>query len=166
MSPPSARIPVSRVEIKTFCYPTEDRERVISAMLALLPEDIRDPREIKATKLRSVHRFSFEEFKLEVRGRRAREVIAWIFSRLPEADRRQLLETLDKRVDGSRLYVRIDKQEAVDGSLRLHGGGIGGHIHVVAAFSRAVPVDLISEYLRGGGEGSEEVHRPEGEAGE
>ena len=165
MSPPSGRIPVSRVEIKTFCYPTEDRERVVSAILALLPEDIRDPSEIKGTKLRSVHKFSFEELRMEIRGPRAREVMAWIFSRLPEPDRIEILETLEKRIDGSRLYIRIDKQEAVDGSLRLHRGGIGGHIHVVVAFSRAVPIDLISELLRGG-ECGEEVHRPEGKARE
>ncbi len=153
MSSPDRGIRVSRLTLRTFRYPTEDRETVEAALLNLLPEDLRGEASPSATRLKSAHKFTFEELRLDLRGRAARRTFVRILTGLSEADRRDLALSLAKRIEGGKLYLRLDKQGLVEGVIRLYRGGLGGHVHLVANFQGPVPQEAILSILGKGESG-------------
>ncbi len=153
MSSTGRGIRVSRLTLRTFRYPTEDRETVEAALLNLLPEELRGEAPLSATRLKSAHKFTFEELRLDLRGRAAHRTLVRILAGLSEPDRRDLALSLAKRVEGGKLYLRLDKQELVEGVIKLYRGGLGGHVHLVANFQGPVPQEAILSIL-GRGESS------------
>ncbi len=151
MSSADRGIRVSRLTLRTFRYPTEDRETVETALLNLLPEDLRGEVSLTATRLKSAHKFTFEELRLDLKGKAARRTFVRILAGLSEPDRRDLALSLAKRVEGGKLYIRLDKQDLVDGVIRLYRGGLGGHVHLMANFQGPVPQEAIL-FLLGKGE--------------
>jgi RNA binding exosome subunit len=55
------------------------------------------------------------------KGRGAREVARYIFSRLEKSDFETIIYTIDRRFDGKgRVFIRLSKQDAYLGKLRLY----------------------------------------------
>ncbi len=150
MPPLDWSIRVSRLVVRTFCYPTEERGVVEGLLLGLIPEDLAEAVRLERSRLKSAHKYTFEELRLDLRGRDAADALIRILASLPESDRLELARSLPDRVEGSRLYLRLDKQELASGSTRLYRGGIGGHVHVVASFRGPVPLETLLRLLEGG----------------
>jgi len=144
-------IRVSRLVVRTFCYPTEERGVVEGLLLGLIPEDLAEAVGLERSRLKSAHKYSFGEFRLDLRGKAAADVLIRILASLSESDRLELARSLPDRVEGSRLYLRLDKQELALGATRLYRGGIGGHVHVVASFRGPAPLEALLHLLEGGG---------------
>ncbi|WP_336022551.1 RNA-binding protein [Halobellus salinisoli] len=112
------RIPFHYVDLRTFCYETEDEKRVESALGAFLPE------EFELTRAESTGHHGDRIVVLSARVENAddvRHVLARL-TELPEFD--ALLDELDDRVtENTELFLRLDKQAAFRGEVR-RGGGI------------------------------------------
>ena len=112
------RIPFHYVDLRTFCYETEQVARVEDALRTFLPE------EFEVTRAESEGHHGDRIVVLSARVENA-DGVRYVLSRLselPEFDR--LLDELDQRVtDNTELFRRVDKQAAFRGAVR-RGDGI------------------------------------------
>jgi RNA binding exosome subunit len=112
------RIPFHYVDLRTFCYETEDEKRVERALRTFLPEDF----EITRTESEGHH--GDRIVVLSARVENADEV-RYVLARLTELPEFEgLLAELDERVtENTELFLRLDKQAAFGGEVR-RGDGI------------------------------------------
>jgi hypothetical protein len=118
-------VPFHYVDLRAFCYATEDEKRVEDAIRTFLPErdadDPRDPIELDREVTKGHH--GDRILVLSVRLERADEV-RHALSRLAEADDfERMLDELEARVDDNcAFYVQLDKQAALSEEVRLGEG--------------------------------------------
>jgi hypothetical protein len=109
-------MPLHYLSFRTFVQATEVEERVVEAMRLVTGVD-----EFERTETEGYHGNPI--IILETTLKRKRD-IRNVFSRLDTEDVQLLIDTLDERVDeDSHLYMRLDKQEAFLGGMRLADGG-------------------------------------------
>ncbi|RLM59286.1 hypothetical protein DVK02_00600 [Halobellus sp. Atlit-31R] len=112
------RIPFHYVDLRTFCYETEDEKRVESALRTFLPEDF----EVTRTESTGHHGDRIVVFSARVENADGVRRVLGRLAELPEFD--TLLDELDERVtDNTELFLRLDKQAAFRGDVR-RGDGI------------------------------------------
>ncbi|MFO7925881.1 RNA-binding protein, partial [Natronomonas sp.] len=100
-------VPFHYVDLRTFCYATEDEKRVEAALRTFLPEEIGITREV--TKGHSGDRILIFSVRLE-RADEVRHVLAKL-TELGDFDR--LLDELEDRIDDNcAFYIGLDKQAA------------------------------------------------------
>jgi hypothetical protein len=112
-----ASVPFHYVDLRAFSYATEDVTRVERALRTLLPEDV----ELERAESEGYH--GDRIVVLSARLENADEV-RHVLERLSGAsDFDRLLAELDDRVDENcSLFVRLDKQAAYRGEVRLGEG--------------------------------------------
>lgn len=112
-----ASVPFHYIDLRAFCYATEDQKRVEQALRTLLPEEC----ELERTSSEGHHGDRIVVLSARVeRADEMRHVLARL-SDLPDADR--LYAELDERVDDNcSLFLRLDKQAAFSGDVVLGEG--------------------------------------------
>jgi len=112
-----ASVPFHYIDLRTFCYATEDEKRVEGALRTFLPEDF----EIQRATSEGHHGDRIAV--LSTRVERADEM-RHVLDRLSDLDTAsQLAAELDDRVDENcSLFLRLDKQAAFNGDVRLGEG--------------------------------------------
>lgn len=110
-------VPFHYVDLRTFCYATEDERRVEGALRTFLPEDVELERE--TTEGHHGDRI----LVLSVRLERADEM-RHVFGKLAElASFDRLIAELDDRIDEDcAFFVQLDKQAAYNGEVELGRG--------------------------------------------
>ncbi|MFD1589025.1 RNA-binding protein [Halorientalis brevis] len=110
-------VPFHYIDLRTFCYATEDEKRVEGALRTFLPEDF----EIQRATSEGHH--GDRIVVLSTRVERADEM-RHVLDRLSDLDTAsQLAAELDDRVDENcSLFLRLDKQAAFNGDVRLGEG--------------------------------------------
>ncbi|MCU4740518.1 RNA-binding protein [Halobacteria archaeon AArc-m2/3/4] len=111
------QIPLHYVDLRTFCYATEDEKRVEAALRTFLPE------EFEIERVESEGHYGDRILVLSARVERADE-IRHVLARLAELEELdQLLAELDQRVtENTELFLRLDKQAAFGDAIRLGDG--------------------------------------------
>lgn len=111
------RVPFHYVDLRTFCYATEDEKRVEEALRTFLPEEF----EVERTVSTGHHGDRIIVFSARVENATdVRHVLARL-SELPDFE--ALLDELDDRVtENCELFLRLDKQAAFKGDVRRGGG--------------------------------------------
>lgn len=119
-------VPFHYVELRAFCYATEDEERVARAIRTYLPEETELDRESSA---------GFHGDRIVVLSARVEtaDAIRYLLDRLGELDSLdRVIEELPERIDEDcSLFIYLDKQAAVTGDVQL-GEGISLHAKVEA----------------------------------
>ncbi len=110
-------VPFHYVDLRTFCYATEDERRVEGALRTFLPEDVELERE--TTEGHHGDRI----LVLSVRLERADEM-RHVFGKLAElASFDRLIAELNDRIDEDcAFFVQLDKQAAYNGEVELGRG--------------------------------------------
>jgi RNA binding exosome subunit len=112
------RIPFHYVDLRTFCYETEQVTRVERALRAVLPEEF----EVVRTESEGHHGDRIVVLSARVENADGVRYVLTRLAELPEFER--LLDELDDRVtDNTELFLRLDKQAAFRGEIR-RGDGI------------------------------------------
>ena len=110
-------VPFHYVDLRTFCYSTEDEKRVEAALRTFLPDDVEIERET------TEGHYGDRILILSVRLERADEV-RHVLSKLTELgsfDR--LLAELEDRIDENcAFFIQLDKQAAYRGDVELGDG--------------------------------------------
>ncbi|PSQ08006.1 hypothetical protein BRC97_01075 [Halobacteriales archaeon QS_6_71_20] len=110
-------VPFHYVDLRAFCYATEDERRVADALRRFLPEAVELERVV------NTGHHGDRIVVLSARVERADEVrhVLSTLSELAEWDR--VLAEIDERVDDDNsLFLRLDKQAAFGGSVELGRG--------------------------------------------
>lgn len=119
-------VPFHYVDLRAFCYDTEDEQRVVAALQHFLPEDS----EVERAESRGHH--GDRIVVLSVRVERADE-IRHVFDQLRAgADIDAIRDQLEDRVtENCEFFVHLDKQAAFQGDAQL-GEGISFRAKVEA----------------------------------
>ncbi|SIR89343.1 RNA-binding protein [Natronorubrum thiooxidans] len=111
------QIPLHYVDLRTFCYATEDEKRVEEALRTFLPE------EFEIERVESEGHYGDRILVLSARVESADDV-RHVLSRLADLESfDQVIDELDERVtENTELFLRLDKQAAFGGDVRLGDG--------------------------------------------
>ncbi len=110
-------VPFHYVDLRTFCYSTEDEKRVEAALRTFLPEEIEIERDV------TEGHYGDRILVLSVRLERADEV-RYVLSKLTELEPfDRLLDQLEDRIDDNcAFFIQLDKQAAYRGIVELGDG--------------------------------------------
>jgi len=111
------RVPFHYIDLRTFCYATEDEKRVEEALRQFLPEEF----EIDRVENTGHHGDRIVILSARVETADGMRVVLDQLAALDSIDR--VLEELDERVDDNcSFFLRLDKQAAFNGLVRLGEG--------------------------------------------
>ncbi len=112
-----ATIPLHYIDLRTFCYATEDEKRVEEALWTFLPEEF----EIDRTESEGHYGDRILVFSARVENA---DDIRHVLSRLADLEEfSRLIDELDDRVtENTELFLRLDKQAAFSEEVRLGDG--------------------------------------------
>lgn len=103
-----------------FAHATEDQNKVLRAVRNILPSEYVDKVSFSKSNLKGEYGNPIIFFKTQIREPKiAESLLANISSNLPAIDKEDLLRHLNLHLNGGSLYIRLDKQEAFKGKLRL-----------------------------------------------
>jgi len=113
-----ASVPFHYVDLRAFCYATEDEKRVESALRTVLPEGV----ELDREESEGYHGDRILVLSARIGNADGVRHVLDRLADLPDAE--GLLDELDERVDENcSLFLRLDKQAAFRGEIR-RGAGI------------------------------------------
>ena len=111
------RVPFHYIDLRTFCYATEDEKRVEEALRQFLPEEF----EIDRVENTGHHGDRIVILSARVETADGMRVVLDQLAALDSIDR--VLDELDERVDDNcSFFLRLDKQAAFNGLVRLGEG--------------------------------------------
>jgi len=115
---------ISDIEISTICHATEDIEKVKTALMKFIPQELRTNARVEHLQAKGYYKNPITRLVVRFRGKEAEKVAKYIFSLIDSSERTILLTTLDNRFDtrASKLYIRFSKQDAYLGSAVLFDG--------------------------------------------
>ncbi len=132
---------IERVEVTATSHATEDLEKVGEAIANVLGlEDLED---IEVTEVKGHHGNPILYLKLVLRGKKAKEAAKNILKKMDDFDFELLKRDLEQRAEGSKLYLRFDKQRAYLGELSMSSGS--DVVRVVIVFKRKVTPELLEQ---------------------
>ena len=110
-------VPFHYVDLRTFCYATEDEKRVEQALRTFLPEGF----ELERVVNEGHHGDRIVVLSARVENADDVRHVLSVIAALPDLDR--VVGELDERVDDNNsLFLRLDKQAAFGGDVRLGPG--------------------------------------------
>lgn len=110
-----------RVEFSCSVHATESEEKVMRALQNVLPEHLRESGRVLITKsrVRGYYGNQILIISASVSGFDAQEALNYLLEKLSDEDKAHLSATLKARLQGGKLYLRLSKQKAFAGILRL-----------------------------------------------
>mgnify|MGYP003836113737 CR=1 FL=1 len=114
-----ASVPFHYIDLRAFCYATEDEKRVTEALQTLLPEEF----EIQRIENEGHHGDRILVLSARVENADDMRVVLDRLGELPAEQRQRLLGELDERVtDNTELFLTLEKQSAFRNDVRLGDG--------------------------------------------
>ena len=114
------KIPIAYIEIGMFAHATEDEEKVLKSVHAVIPTEHLEKVTFKKERLKGEYGNPIIFFKAKVREPQTIEAIVKHLSlNLSQRDKEKVLREFDLRLDEGSLYIRLDKQSALKKSLKL-----------------------------------------------
>jgi RNA binding exosome subunit len=109
--------PFHYVDVRAFCYETEDEQRVADALGLLLPEDV----ELERAETEGHHGDRIVVLSARVENADEVRTVLAALRESPDLDR--VRTELDERIDDDcSLFLHLDKQAAARGAVRLGEG--------------------------------------------
>jgi len=108
------------MDIRFFAHATEDENKVVEAVQHILPANHLDEIIFKRSNLRGHHGNPITLFEIRINKKELMEAtLANIASGLGELDKETLLQEINLHTEKGNLYVRLDKQAAFQGNVKL-----------------------------------------------
>lgn len=115
-----SKIPVTFIEIRLFAHATEDLNKVAEAVKQIFPKDYTEEVEFKRTNLKGHYGNPITLFETKIKGGKIiRAFVDSLFSRISIMDKENLLRDIGLHVEKGSLYLRLDKQAALCGEIKL-----------------------------------------------
>jgi len=135
------QIPVAYIDIEFFAHATEDLGKVMEAVKHVLPANRTEEIDFKKNSLKGHHGNPIVFFEAKIEGKElVKAVINSVFSRLTELDKEALRREIEMHVEKGSLYLRLDKQAAFQGVVKL---GAADPIHLRIRFRRGKIEEIV-----------------------
>ncbi|OYT28386.1 MAG: exosome protein [Thermofilum sp. ex4484_79] len=135
--------------IESYCHATEDEKRVLHAMLNILPDDVKQDVRVEESLLEGHYGNPIKILRITLYGDdMVIGILKGIISSIETSEVKYLLDTMDLRLDKNlNLYLRIDKNEAYIGKIKIneHGDDI---IKIRFSLSKRKILRDLLEYLK------------------
>jgi len=139
------KIPISYIDISMFAHATEDEEKVLQAGRVVIPEKEKEKVIFKKNKLKGEYGNPIIFFRVRVKKPEVIEaIIKHLSLHLTYDDKEVMLHDFKLRLYKGNLYIRLDKQSALKGSLKLCNSD---PVHVRIRF-KANKIEKIEEICR------------------
>lgn len=147
----SLKLPFKSVEVRSFVHATEGLEKVKEIFRSLLPEEIG----VEESRAKGHHGDQITILSTRIdRNPDIREFWHQVMKMMPNKEKEKLSEVaVDRIAEDCRLYLRFDKQAAVDEELILVESGDALHIRInVSAYpaKREIAVEEMRKFLSSG----------------
>ena len=118
--PPSSKFPIAYVEIRVFSHATEDPEKVHVAVRNTLPENLAKELKLIQSNVTGHHGNLIISIEAKLTDKAALpSLLEKLSAALSPLDKEQLCTELDQHIERHNLYLRLDKQNAYLGTLKL-----------------------------------------------
>jgi RNA binding exosome subunit len=112
--------PVAYIDIRLFIHATEDEDKVKRAAHSLFSSSHESEIVLKETSLRGYYGNPITLLETHIKSPRLIEsLVGNLASRLGASDKRAILMEAERHIDRRNLILRLDKQAALESSLRL-----------------------------------------------
>ena len=116
----SSKPPIAYIDIRVFAHATEDPEKVQTAVLNLLPEELAKTIIFQKTTLTGHYGNPITLFVAKLTDKKLLlGVLQKIGLGLSSLDKEELCQTLKLHLEKGNLYLRFDKQNAFLGTIKL-----------------------------------------------
>jgi len=117
----SSKIPIAFIDLRVFAHATEDVDKVLTAVRNLIPAELSGMVVFKKSNLTGHHGNPIVLLETKIKDRKvAQAVLEKLSQGLPTLDKETLSSEIGQHVEKGNLYLRLDKQSAYLGELRLH----------------------------------------------
>jgi len=141
------KLPVSSALVSVHCHATEDEDKVLKALHAVIPTGVK----VERTGLEGHHGNPIIALTARITDR---EKLTEIWDRIVGSCGRAIALQVDERTDDlCNLHLRFDKQKAFEGALVLTNGGDSIYLKLkIRTFpsKRENAIKLVKELLVGG----------------
>lgn len=142
------KLPFKSASVSTFVHATESEEKVGRMVESLLPKGVK----IQRSEAKGHHGDPIAILKARIDRRpHLREFWNGIVEKLEEGEKEKLTDTaIDRIGEDCRLYLRFDKQLAVDDKLALTKAGDALHVRInVSAYpaKREIAVEKMEKFM-------------------
>jgi len=112
--------PITYIDIRFSAHATEDQNKVVEAVRRLLPTNHIDEIIFKKSNLKGHYRNPITIFETRIKKREiVKAVVETLSSGLSDLDKEALLREIGLHTEKGSLYVRLDKQAALEGEFKL-----------------------------------------------
>jgi RNA binding exosome subunit len=116
----SSKIPIAYIDLRVFAHATEDVDKVLAAVRSVIPAELVDMVVFKRSNLTGHHGNPIVLLETKIKDRKVAQAIFEKLSQgLPSLDKETLSNAIGQHVEKGNLYLRLDKQSAYLGELRL-----------------------------------------------
>ena len=113
-------MPVAYVDVRFCAHATEDVEKVVKAVQNTLPSDHIEDITFKRSNLEGHYGNPITFFETRIKDKETvRALVENLSSNLSSLDKEELGRTIHRCVDKGNLYIRLDKQAALQGKIKL-----------------------------------------------
>lgn len=134
-------MPIAYIDIRFFAHATEDVNKVVQAAQRILPADYADGILFKRRSLRGHYGNPISLFETRIKGREmVKAFIENLSTSLSGSDKETLLSEIGLHVEKGSLYIRLDKQAALQGDFKLCAAD---PIRVRIRFRKKKPEDIV-----------------------
>ena len=115
-----SQMPITYIDVRFFAHATEDLNKAVEAVQHVLPSDYLSNITFSKHNLRGHYGNPITLFETRIRDKKIiKALIQNLSSRLNEFDKETLHKEMDRHIEKGSLYVRLDKQAALQSELKL-----------------------------------------------
>lgn len=136
-----SQLPVAYVDIRFCAHATEDVDKVVKAVQNTLPSDHIEDITFKRSNLEGHYGNPITFFETRIKDKETvRALVKNLSANLSSLDKEELGRTINRCVEKGSLYIRLDKQAALQGKIKLV---TSDPIHIRIRFRKSKIEDVI-----------------------
>jgi len=136
-----SQLPVAYVDVRFCAHATEDLDKVMEAVQNILPSDHIEDISFKRSNLEGHYGNPITFFETRIKDKETvRALVKNLSANLSSLDKEELGRTINRYVEKGSLYIRLDKQAALKGKIKLV---TSDPIHIRIRFRKSKIEDVI-----------------------
>jgi RNA binding exosome subunit len=136
-----SKLPVAYVDVRFCAHATEDVDKVVMAVQNILPSDHIEDISFKRSNLEGHYGNPITFFETRIKDKETvRDLVENLSANLSSLDKEELGRTINRYVEKGSLYIRLDKQAALKGKIKLV---TSDPIHIRIRFRKSKIEDVI-----------------------